>query len=632
MTTQITQAGFTYSDNAKDSQGPKINITHAKIGPTIIAPSQNDPSTDITDSVFTVPAHMLQYAVVDSNTVQYIITLDETVGPLSVGRIGLFTDDGTLFSITALDSGIPDAKFASSGSVVGNRLIYNIYLAISGMASIANFTIQLLQLLSIPEVADESLLPTPSSATFDTYQVERHSIIGVPAIAYRETLTQGRASPAWLMSSERLLPGQGEGVIPVLQAQFSTGAPIGTIVALDYTNGQLVVGDPNTSKHILGIRTSLDEITNYGMFVDPVNTYTPLQRLYAGTGAAAGQIVTTPNAFFVGFAVKRVASQNATGWMLWVDFTGGNLLEGQIAGPPGPAGTSGAVGPPGPGSNGSCYLKLVGSNLVLLPFNGNNLTINGVGYTIPPSGWSLASTGLAANTNYYIYGTLVSGSPAIIALTTSHTTSTVSGMEIVSGGTDTLVLVGMARTNSSGTWVDSDGQMYVLSWFNRQPKRSRTILQYPIDTTSRSFVEMSTTLRNYFLTWGVFDYSAMIPMYADVYNASNGGCGSAIAFDGGSFETTLAWGSSGQMTSTNNSMAQHFQLDLMGRKSIAEGFHWSALFGLCNWSGSGNTSNTNGVLWVGQIMAGYTGMGAACQWISYNINGLAVCHDIYIPG
>jgi hypothetical protein len=78
---------------------------HAKHANFPLVP--NDPKTDITDSVYTGDSTHLQYAVVDNNTVEFMVTLDEPVGNFSVGRIGLFHDNGAgghiLFSITALD-------------------------------------------------------------------------------------------------------------------------------------------------------------------------------------------------------------------------------------------------------------------------------------------------------------------------------------------------------------------------------------------------------------------------------------------------------------------------------------------------------------------------------------------------
>jgi hypothetical protein len=248
MTTQYTSHGITAAQNATAGTGPKINIDSFKIGPTITQPSAGDPSTDITDAVYTYTyggsgTSQIQYTVVDANTVEYIVTLDETVGstPFNVGRIGLFMNNGdgthTLFSISALDTTNPDYKFATNGNQVGDRLTYSIYIQISNFPQIANFTIPLLVIPNVPEASNETTLPAPTSAVFNTSQVMKHTLMRIPAIAYRETSAQGRPIPAWVMRSERLIPGKGEGVIPVAHgALFGSSVNIGNIVGLDSVN------------------------------------------------------------------------------------------------------------------------------------------------------------------------------------------------------------------------------------------------------------------------------------------------------------------------------------------------------------------------------------------------------------
>jgi hypothetical protein len=484
--------------------GPLINITTFKVGPTIIPPAENDPSIDITDSVY--KGSQLQYAVVDNNTVEYIVTLDESVGNFSVGRIGLFMDNGngtsTLFSITSMDSPNPDYKFKTSGNVVGDRLTYSIYLAISNMSKITNFTIPLLPLLSVPEASSEQDLPDPLHVAFNSSQVMKHSVMRVPSIAYRETLTQGRLIPAWLMSPERLIPGQGEGIVPVVSTAFDTSAIVGTVVGLDYTNQKIIVGEPTANKWILGVRSADEEITNYGMYVDPVNTYSPMQRLFVDTGANAGKLTTIPNQWPVGYALGSVSTQNAVGCLCWIDFTLG-FGGSTTAGPPGPVGPPGIPGPGGTGGGGysnpgQCYLKKVGSNLILIPYNGNSILINSVKQRIPAEGVALPPTGLNPSTLYYIYAFMKDAVMSLQASTINHITSTFDGVEIMN--TDqSKTLVGMAYTVAGPAWSDTDGQLYVLSWFNRRRKRTRTIVPTLVRTGGSQWVSVGG--HNYFLVW-----------------------------------------------------------------------------------------------------------------------------------
>jgi Phage tail-collar fibre protein len=210
MTTQVTAGGIAAATSAL-AGGPKIDINTFKIGSSLTPPQPSDPSTDITgDWEFTGSAANLQYAVIDNNTVEYIVTLDESIGNFNVGRIGLFMSGGTLFSITALDMPNPDYKFSTSGGQVGDRLIYAIYISISNFSKITTFSIPLLPLLGVPEATgSEVLLPDPNHVAFNTSQVWKHSFVRVPVLAYRETPTQGWPFSAWFMRPERMIAGQG---------------------------------------------------------------------------------------------------------------------------------------------------------------------------------------------------------------------------------------------------------------------------------------------------------------------------------------------------------------------------------------------------------------------------------------
>jgi hypothetical protein len=617
LTTEITQAGITYAVNARNNQGPKINIIYAKIGPTQVPPgppSPNDPSTDITDSVYTASPGQLQYAVVDANTVEYILTLDESVGNFTVGRIGLFTDDNTLFSITMIDAKdanlnyVPDFKFKTAGTVVGNRLVYSIYLAISSLATISNFTIQLLQLLTIPEVASELLLPDPTLVAFNTYQLDKHSFMRTPAIGLRQTATQGRTNPSWLMAAERLIPGQGEGVVPIDPSFFAPNATVGSVVYIDSSSGKVWLADPQITNFMIGIRSSNEEVTNYGVYVDNINNYSSaFTLLYAGSGVSAGQIVTAPNNWCIGYTIGPVNSQPAgsqpiVGWLCWVDFTGGLFARKSTPTGFGATGATGATGPGGgPGGGGGgfqvggqCYLELLGGLLVLHPYNGNSIIIDGQVQIVPSSGITLPSTGLSPDTNYYIYAFMSQTGMALEASTTGHITSQITGVEIKNLD-QSRTLVGFARTVGS-SWADQDGLLCVLSWFNRKRKRSRTILPKLASNAANDYVEVSSALRNYFLIWG----NQLARFSTGGSHLANGGNGvtSAISIDGNYPESENSTASQG-----SRGPNMEGPIALTGtRKGLLEGLHYSTLMGFLSGGGPGTAywrpydySNTHNV-------------------------------------
>ncbi len=158
----------------------------------------------------------------------------------------------------------------------------------------------------------------------------------------------------------------------------------------------------------------------------------------------------------------------------------------------------------GASGHGQCILSKSGTNLLLQPFNGNQLIINGKAETIPDAGVTLAPTGLAASTTYFVYAYMSAGTMTLEASATAHATSTTAGnkgVEIKSGA-DTRSLVGMARTDGSTAWIDTEQKRFVLSWFNRKPiSTTNKFTASRNSTTGSTYTEVNSEIRNEFLLW-----------------------------------------------------------------------------------------------------------------------------------
>ena len=144
---------------------------------------------------------------------------------------------------------------------------------------------------------------------------------------------------------------------------------------------------------------------------------------------------------------------------------------------------------------GQCVLIKDGSNLVLKPFNGNRITINGEVETIPDAGVSASPSGLVANNTYYIYVRMNAGVMALDfadASTTTHSTQPDTGVEIKDGD-PTRTLVGIARTNASIAWEDSETKRLVRSWFNRESAQMINKFNSTKTTVSLVPVELSSS-------------------------------------------------------------------------------------------------------------------------------------------
>ena len=131
---------------------------------------------------------------------------------------------------------------------------------------------------------------------------------------------------------------------------------------------------------------------------------------------------------------------------------------------------------------------------MLKPYNGNSLVISGVRRVIAAAGSSLGPGGLTPSTFYYIYALMSGVNIVLEASTTGHATEAGTGVEIKNGD-NSRTLVGAVFVVAGPLFADTDASLYVLSWFNRKSKRSRTAFTADHTTTSQSFVEIGSEIR-----------------------------------------------------------------------------------------------------------------------------------------
>lgn len=99
MLTTITDLGIAAALQA-GLGGPEIRVDKVKIGSAIIQP--NSSMTDVVDPVWEGNVDYIRYQVQDQRTFTFVVSLDEEIGDFDIGNIGLFLDDGTMFSITTM--------------------------------------------------------------------------------------------------------------------------------------------------------------------------------------------------------------------------------------------------------------------------------------------------------------------------------------------------------------------------------------------------------------------------------------------------------------------------------------------------------------------------------------------------
>jgi len=150
--------------------------------------------------------------------------------------------------------------------------------------------------------------------------------------------------------------------------------------------------------------------------------------------------------------------------------------------------------------HGQCRLS-VGSTttLVLSPFNGRNVIVNGVPLQLPTGGVTYTIGALAASTVYYVYLSGTTAAPVLNVSTTAYATGT-NGVTVKSGDA-TQTLVGMVRTNASTQFVDSITSRTCINWFNRRKVVATTANTGPFSFTNTTLAETSTLIRVPFLVW-----------------------------------------------------------------------------------------------------------------------------------
>jgi hypothetical protein len=224
------------------------------------------------------------------------------------------------------------------------------------------------------------------------------------------------------------------------------------------------------------------------------------------------------------------------------------------------------------------YGQLVksGTNIALLPWNGNLLGIGGVNAVIPDAGVSLSPTGLTVSTLYYIYAVQAAGVvSALEASTTAYAVSVTAGSngQMVKTGDPTRRLVGMVRPIAGPAFSDLPAQRFVRSWLNRKrvPLQGAPMPGTGNTNASTSRVETNPAVRVEFLIFA--DETADLSHTGTVYNAASGQATySSIGVDA----IAIAGEAGGNSSSLNADVTAGPRVVVTG---LAEGYHYATIMG-----------------------------------------------------
>ncbi|WP_107327508.1 hypothetical protein [Agrobacterium pusense] len=150
---------------------------------------------------------------------------------------------------------------------------------------------------------------------------------------------------------------------------------------------------------------------------------------------------------------------------------------------------------------GQCRLSVQSATALLLsPYSGNSLVINGAPVKIPSAGVTLSNSGLSANTVYNVYAFLSGATLTLEASGTAHSPDSSTGVEIKSGD-PTRTLVGKIRTNATSNFADTTNYRGCINWFNRR-QLNVTGGSGTNSTSSSSYIDLGGSISCSFLAWG----------------------------------------------------------------------------------------------------------------------------------
>ena len=312
-TTTITTPGLQAASLA-GVLGAQIQLTSFEIGSDVITPSSA--MTGVTSGgvmgtpVYTGTLSQVTYQVQNDSTLIYKITLDPTIGPFTIGNIGLFISNGqagsgsTLFSITALPSATQ--KYINNFPTVGNDRVFYIIIQLSGIATITNLTILNTDESALPVLANKTFLPNPSSAPYPVYMLAADSDYGgVPALALR-----GDSSWYYIPTDFGWSSATTSGNVINLNANlFGSGVTVGQTVYFDTSAHQFLPGDVTIAARVpLGIRGANNSlIMSGGVYTATSNVFSAGILYYADGNPNFGALTTTVNSYPFGYSLSSQA-------------------------------------------------------------------------------------------------------------------------------------------------------------------------------------------------------------------------------------------------------------------------------------------------------------------------------------
>lgn len=298
----ITNAGNS-AIVANGTTAAGIAISHAQVGSanlSTLTTAELQALTAVSGLVWdsTSSSSALSYMVNTGtpNQVLFKLVLDESIGDFSVGNIGLLDANNTLYGLLALSTTATKVS-SSTASGPGNRKTYNMFVDFSNAATITSFSAVTQSASSIPEVANETNLPAASSAPYDLYLVDQHTLYKMPCLAARYGST-------WYFTILDSNTPELDGSIN-LPGMFDASVNPGDAVYFNGTSFVLASTANSIQNPPVGVKGYGDFLyPNGSVFFNSAGTYTTGTNYYCNTTNTTGNVVTTNTGCLIGSAIN----------------------------------------------------------------------------------------------------------------------------------------------------------------------------------------------------------------------------------------------------------------------------------------------------------------------------------------
>lgn len=297
-TAYITTAGQAAIAGAQFG-GYKISLTRYRISDSLVTEANPAtirnytqlPGTVVYDSGNNPTDGSLTYTKLVSGAITINVYLHASIGDFTVGTIGLYLDDGTLFTILKLTQTY--SKTQNNGNIAGNVLSFPFTFTLT-IQDVLNLTVTPESVASLPLVLTEVDLPAYNLAPYNNYYVTNYAGTNLAAVACKTP-----SSWQFLVAASNDVDNDW---VQQSASSFETGATEGLVVYYDVVTSQWKRLDgEGAEQKLVGIRQGNGVRT--GAFYYKLNAFQSGQAYYCDSYPSVGQLTPRTSKYYIGTAL-----------------------------------------------------------------------------------------------------------------------------------------------------------------------------------------------------------------------------------------------------------------------------------------------------------------------------------------